>query len=81
MIAKGQMLGYNQGPVNVVNVRNVAAAMIRAAELGKIGERYLVGNWNTTQKELNQLIAKVGGVASPIFPLPFTLTKIGFQCE
>ena len=59
MIAKRQMPGYIQGPVNVIDVRDVAVAAMRAAERGRVGERYIVGNWNTTQKELNELIARV----------------------
>ena len=77
MIAKRQMPGYIQGPVNVIDVRDVAGAMIRAAEVGKIGERYIIGNWNTTQKELNQLIAKVVGVQPPVFPVPFFIAQLG----
>lgn len=77
MIAKRRMPGYIQGPVNVIDVRDVAAAMIRAAEVGKIGERYIVGNWNTTQRELNQIIAKVVGVPPPLFPVPFVFAQVG----
>ncbi len=77
MIAKRQMPAYIRGPVNVIDVRDVAAAMIRAAEVGKVGERYIVGNWNTTQKELNQLIAKVAGVPPPRFPVPFGMAQVG----
>ena len=67
MMAKGQMPAYIQGPVNVIDVRDVAAAMILAAEVGGTGERYIIGNWNTTQRELNHLIAKVVGKRPPFF--------------
>jgi dihydroflavonol-4-reductase len=77
MIAKRLMPAYVQGPVNVIDVRDVAMGMIRAAERGKAGERYILGNWNTTQKELNGLIAKVAGVPAPLFPAPFTLARYG----
>jgi dihydroflavonol-4-reductase len=63
--------------VNVIDVRDVAVAMIRAAERGRVGERYLVGNWNTTQKELNELISEVVGVRPPLFPVPFSLARGG----
>jgi dihydroflavonol-4-reductase len=49
MIAKRLMPGYVQGPINVIDVRDVAAGMIRAAERGRVGERYILGNWNATQ--------------------------------
>ena len=77
MIAKRQMPGYIQGSTNVIDVRDVAVAMIRAAEWGRIGERYIVGNVNTTQKELNRLIARVAGVSGPVFPIPFPVAQLG----
>ncbi|MGD9850949.1 MAG: NAD-dependent epimerase/dehydratase family protein [Nitrospirales bacterium] len=75
MIAKGKMPFYVPGPVNVIDVRDVAVAMMRAAERGRIGERYLVGNWNTTQHELYDLIAEVSGVSPPQVPVPFSLAR------
>jgi dihydroflavonol-4-reductase len=77
MVAKGRMPVYIPGRVNVIDVRDVAVAMIRAAERGRVGERYLVGNWNTTQKDLNELIAHVVGVAPPLFPVPLALARWG----
>jgi dihydroflavonol-4-reductase len=77
MVAKGRMPVYVPGPVNVIDVRDVAVAMIRAAERGRVGERYLVGNWNTTQQDLNELIAHVVGVAPPLFPVPLALARWG----
>jgi dihydroflavonol-4-reductase len=77
MIAKRLMPGYIQGPVNVIDVRDVAVGMIRASARGRIGERYILGNWNTTQKELNELIAREAGVRAPLFPVPFQLARYG----
>ncbi|MEK6525282.1 MAG: NAD-dependent epimerase/dehydratase family protein [Nitrospirota bacterium] len=77
MIAKRLMPGYIQGPVNAIDVRDVAAGLIRAAERGRVGERYILGNWNTTQKELNKLIARVAGVMAPLVPVPFALARYG----
>ncbi|MCB9776523.1 MAG: NAD-dependent epimerase/dehydratase family protein [Nitrospiraceae bacterium] len=77
MIAKGRMPVYVPGRVNVIDVRDVAAAMIRAAERGRVGERYLVGNWNTTQKDLNELIAQEVGVPPPFFSVPLALARWG----
>lgn len=77
MIAKRQMPGYIDGPTNVVDVRDVAIAHIKAAEHGRVGERYIIGNWNTSQKALNELIAKVAGVPAPKIPVPFALARFG----
>ncbi len=77
MVAKGLMSGYVQGDVNVIDVRDVAVGMIRAAERGRVGERYILGHWNTTQQELNQLIARLAGVSAPWMRLPFFLARWG----
>lgn len=77
MVAKRLMPAYIDGAVNAIDVRDVAVGMIRAAERGRIGERYILGNWNTTQQELNTLIAKVAGVMAPLFPVPFPLARYG----
>jgi dihydroflavonol-4-reductase len=79
MIAKRKMPGYIDGPTNVIDVRDVAIAHINAAERGRIGERYIVGNWNTTQKALNELIAKVAGVPAPKVPVPFSVARFGLK--
>src|SRR5438093_923873 len=77
MIARRRMPAYVQGPVNVIDVRDVADGMISAAEHGRTGERYILGNWNTTQKELNAMIARVVGAFAPIIPIPFPVARYG----
>ncbi len=77
MVAKRLMPAYIRGPINVIDVRDVAAGMIRAGERGRVGERYILGNWNTTQQELIKLIAREAGVMAPLFPVPYQLARIG----
>jgi dihydroflavonol-4-reductase len=77
MIAKRLMPAYVQGPINAIDVRDVAEGMIRAGERGRIGERYILGNWNTTQKELNVLIARIAGVMPPLVPVPYPFARYG----
>ncbi|MEC4673851.1 MAG: epimerase, partial [Nitrospirota bacterium] len=55
----------------------VAGALIKAAERRRVGERYIIGNWNTTQHDLNTLIAKVAGVMAPVIPVPFLVAQQG----
>jgi len=81
MVAKRLMPFYVQGPINVIDVRDVAVGMIRAAERGRVGERYILGNWNTTQKELNGLIARLAGVRAPLAPAPFPLARLGAKAQ
>lgn len=77
MIAKRLMPAYVQAPVNAIDVRDVANGMIRAATRGRVGERYILGHWNTTQKELGELMARVAGVGPPKIPVPFTVARYG----
>ena len=77
MIARRLMPLYLAGKANAIDVRDVAIGMVRAAERGRPGERYILGNWNTTQKELNTLIARVAGVMAPLAPVPFPLARYG----
>jgi dihydroflavonol-4-reductase len=63
--------------VNAIDVRDVANGMIRAATRGRIGERYILGHWNTTQKELGELMARVAGVGAPKIPVPFAVARYG----
>ena len=79
LIAKRMMPFYVQGPTNVIDVRDVAVGMINAAHKGRIGERYIVGNWNTTHQEMNEVIARLAGVMPPLFPVPFPLARLGLQ--
>jgi dihydroflavonol-4-reductase len=79
LIAKRMMPMYVQGPTNVIDVRDVAVGMINAAQKGRIGERYILGNWNTTHQEMNEVIARLAGVMPPLFPVPLALARLGLR--
>jgi len=77
MIAKRQMPAYVDGLINVIDVRDVAMGEVLALEKGKIGERYILGNWNTTQRELNELIARLANVPVPKIKIPGGFARLG----
>lgn len=77
LIARRLMPGYIQGPINVIDARDVAQGMIKASERGRVGERYILGNWNATHRELNALIAREAGVMAPLVPVPYQLARYG----
>jgi dihydroflavonol-4-reductase len=77
MIARRQMPAYIEGRTNVIDVRDVAMGMVMALERGRAGERYILGHLNTTQSELNRMIAHAVGVPPPRIPTPFELARWG----
>jgi dihydroflavonol-4-reductase len=69
-VARGWGLAWVEATVNVVDVRDVAAAHLRAATVGRSGERYLLGGHNSAVRDLMILAARLAGVAPPRFRLP-----------
>jgi len=60
-----------------VCVRDVARAIVNALEKeNNIGEKYLVGNYRYTWKEINNLISEVSGVPLPKLEFPESLTMM-----
>lgn len=65
MAAKGWAFFYPDGVQDVVDVRDVAASHVRAAERGKPGERYILGGETMTYREMLATIARVAGRRPP----------------
>lgn len=69
--------GYIDAGWNFVDVEDVARGHILAAQKGRIGERYILGNENMTIKDFCELVAEVAGVEPPrrkiSYPLAITL--------
>ncbi len=67
---------YLDCKLNVVDVRDVAKGHILAAERGRPGERYILGNQNIQLSELLQLLEEISGLAMPKTKIPFWLALI-----
>lgn len=67
---------YPLGGVCVVDVEIVVEAVIRAMEVGRTGERYILGGDNLTYKELGEIISRVTGTRMFMLPLPYPVAKI-----
>lgn len=74
---KGRFVPVPPGGAGYVDVRDVARWQIRAAEVGIVGERYILGTANFTHREWFDMIAQVVGVARPIIALPRFILPIG----
>lgn len=72
-VAAGTLPFIFRGGVNVADARDVAAAMVAAADKGASGERYnLAGDWHTLP-EIMATLAAAAGVRTPrVLPDPVT---------
>jgi dihydroflavonol-4-reductase len=61
---------YVDTGLNVIDVRDVAAGHLAAAERGRAGERYILGHRNMTLKEILDLLASLTGLPAPTVRLP-----------
>ena len=70
-VANQKSPGYMDGGWNFVDVEDVARGHILAAQKGKAGEKYILGNANMTLQEFYKVVAGVCGVQPPGLKFPF----------
>ncbi|AUM11351.1 SDR family oxidoreductase [Ketobacter alkanivorans] len=78
MIEGGARFSF-PGGFNLVDVRDVAAGHILAAEKGRQGEKYILGNENVTGEEFSKICAEILGKSDRVIPLPGMLVEGGAQ--
>ena len=66
----GRLPAVVEGGTSIVDVEDVAAGHLLAADRGVAGERYILGGANMTWVELIDRIASLSGVRHPIAVLP-----------
>ncbi len=59
--------------LNLVDVRDVAAGMLLAAEHGVPGQRYILGNQNLTLKQMLALLSEITGLPAPRIQMPYAV--------
>ncbi len=69
--ARGRMPAYVDTGLNVVHVHDVAIGHVLAAERGRIGERYILGNRNMSFAEILGALARLTGRAAPTLRIPY----------
>lgn len=70
-IVNRDMPGYIDGAINIIDVEDVAMGHLLAAEKGKIGDRYILGNTNISVARFFKLVGEISGVKSPRLRLPY----------
>ncbi len=66
----GRMPAYVDTGLNIVDVEDVAAGHLLAAERGQVGERYILGGENLTLSQILDLLADVSGRPHVRFRIP-----------
>ncbi|MEO8432292.1 MAG: hopanoid-associated sugar epimerase [Acidobacteriota bacterium] len=66
----GRMPAYVDTGLNLVDVRDVAEGHVLAAERGRVGQRYILGDRNMTLREIFEALSKITGIPAPRVRLP-----------
>jgi dihydroflavonol-4-reductase len=74
----GRLPAVVDGSTNLVDVEDVAAGHLLAAERGKPGERYVLGGYNMSWVDFIDRIADTAGVYHPLVVLP---TEVGLAAR
>ncbi len=69
-VINGKLPGLIPGTFSLVDARDVAWALIVAAQQGQRGERYLAAGRNLTMRELVPVLGRIAGVKTPTRQLP-----------
>jgi len=66
-----KMPAYLDSGLNILDVEDCARGHIQAAQKGKVGEKYILGNQNLTLAEIFRLLSEVTGLKGPRVKLPY----------
>jgi dihydroflavonol-4-reductase len=75
-VARGWVRGWLEAEVNAVDVRDVAQAQVRAAEVGQPSQRTILGGHNIALRDLLALAARVASAPPPRFRIPLWLIDV-----
>ncbi|MEO7299759.1 MAG: hopanoid-associated sugar epimerase [Verrucomicrobiota bacterium] len=78
-----QMPAYLDTGLNWVHVRDVAVGHILAAEKGRIGERYILGNseGNWSMQKAFAILEKITGIPAPKFRVPYSIALLAAHVD
>lgn len=66
----GKLFAYTNTGLNLVDAEDVAEGHFLAAEKGRIGERYILGNQNLDFRAILQILSEITGLRAPKLCLP-----------
>jgi len=72
----GRMPAYVDTGLNIIHVRDVALGHVLAAERGRIGERYILGNRNMSLAEILAMLGTLTGRPPPRVRIPYAVAYV-----
>jgi len=78
---RGRLPAVVDGGSTMVDVRDVAAGHLAAAERGRPGERYVLGGHSTNWPDVLARVAELSGVHNPLFVLPADIGTLARHAE
>jgi dihydroflavonol-4-reductase len=76
-----RMPAYVDTGLNVIDVRDVGQGHILAAERGRVGEKYILGNRNMTLKEILDTLSDLTAIPAPRVKLPHWIPLAAAACD
>ena len=77
-----QVPGYVDSGFCAIDVDDCAEGHVLAAEKGRTGERYILGNHNVTMREFYQTVGRVAGLKIPNRKIPVAVAEgVGWMME
>src|SRR5258708_18296908 len=82
LVMEGAVAAVPAGGLSFVDVRDVAVALLRALQVGRPGQRYLLGACNLTVRDFFWRIPRTAGVDPPWIAIPRSreLARVGAPC-
>lgn len=71
----GRIFGYAGGGFNAIDVDDVAEGHLLAEQRGRVGERYILGNYNVSYREFFELVADAAGMPPVRRELPDPIVR------
>ncbi|MBI5185121.1 MAG: NAD-dependent epimerase/dehydratase family protein [Nitrospinae bacterium] len=68
-----KMPAYLDTGLNLIDVKDCARGHILAAEKGRTGERYILGNQNMALREILEALEEITGLPAPKFKIPYPI--------
>jgi dihydroflavonol-4-reductase len=77
---RGKMFATLDTGLNLVHVRDVARGHLLAAERGRVGQRYILGNANLSLAAIGTLLAEITGRQAPRLRVPYAVAWCTSLC-